>query len=96
MRRVAVLCAAFSLVGAVRAQGTKADFERAARFATELPDGIRDLPGPPQWIDGGPRFWYGVRRKDGYEYIAVDPIKKSKAPAFDAKKLAAALAKASG
>ena len=96
MRRVAVLLAVLSSVGTVRAQGTKADYERAARLGTELPDGIRDLPGPPQWIDGGPRFWYGVRRKDGYEYIAVDPILNTKAPAFDAKKLAAALAAGSG
>ena len=94
MRRFAVLGAFLATVGTALGQGTKADYDRANLFATLLPDGVYDLPEPPQWIDGGPRFWYRVRREHAAEYIVVDPIKKSKAPAFDPVKLAAALGKA--
>src|SRR5262245_56235180 len=28
----------------------------------------------PQWIDGGPRFWYRVTRRAGADFVLVDPV----------------------
>jgi len=49
----------------------------------------------PNWI-GEHRFWYRNSIPEGHEFILVDAEKRTKERAFDHKKLAAALAKASG
>src|ERR1700722_13079651 len=79
-----------------QAQGTKADYERAAGLAAKYWDQILDSAPPPEWIDDGPCFWYQVLREDRREFMVVDPQKVEKKPAFDHVKLAAALEKASG
>ena len=43
------------------------------------------------WMDDG-RFWYRDNGPDGATYMVVDPVKRTKAPAFDHAKLAAGLA----
>ena len=65
----------------------------------------RDRPGAarvykdritPHWFAEGTRFWYRNDLKGGTrEFVLVDAEKGTKAPAFDHKKLAAALSKAS-
>jgi dipeptidyl aminopeptidase/acylaminoacyl peptidase len=59
----------------------------------------------PNWIaGGGDRFWYRVTvsappaagRDAGAEFILVDPAKRTKQPAFDHAKVAAALAAVAG
>ncbi|WP_027344166.1 S9 family peptidase [Hamadaea tsunoensis] len=50
----------------------------------------------PQWMDGGRRFWYAVRDGDATRFLVVDPAAGSRVPAFDHRRLAAALASASG
>lgn len=47
------------------------------------------------WMEGD-RFWYAINTEKGTEFFLVDPAKKSKIPAFDQAKLAAALSKAAG
>ena len=51
----------------------------------------------PNWVGGGPRFWY---RNDlpggGREFILVDPDKGTRQPAFDHARVAEALAKEAG
>jgi hypothetical protein len=47
-----------------------------------------------QWLDDG-RFWYRDVNQSGVSYIAVDPVKGTRAAAFDQAKLAAALHTAS-
>jgi dipeptidyl aminopeptidase/acylaminoacyl peptidase len=37
------------------------------------------------------RFWYRNHLKDGFEFILVDPVRRTRAPAFDHDRLAAAL-----
>jgi len=50
----------------------------------------------PVWLSGE-RFWYRVATgPEKSEFVMVDPARKSKAPVFDAAKLAAALSKAAG
>src|ERR1039457_3438577 len=44
----------------------------------------------PVWLDDG-RFWYRDLGPDGMTYMLVDPAKRTKAPAFDQNKVAAAL-----
>jgi dipeptidyl-peptidase 4 len=77
-------------------QGTKADYERAIGLAERFSALVHDVPSPPEWVDGGPRFWYRCERATGREFVLVDPDKAEKKPAFDHAKLAAALAKAAG
>ena len=42
------------------------------------------------------RFWYRDRGADGLTFTLVDPAKKTKAPAFDQAKLAAAMGDGQG
>jgi dipeptidyl aminopeptidase/acylaminoacyl peptidase len=42
------------------------------------------------------RFWYRITTPEGSEFILVDPVKGTHAPAFDHAKLAAALSAAAG
>ena len=49
----------------------------------------------PHWFANNKRLWYRNDLRDGHwEYIAVDAVKGVRAPAFDHKRLAQALAKA--
>ncbi|PYC87446.1 S9 family peptidase [Streptomyces tateyamensis] len=50
----------------------------------------------PQWIDGGPRFWYAVRTGAGKRFVLVDPVVGTCGPAFDHTRVAAALSAACG
>jgi dipeptidyl aminopeptidase/acylaminoacyl peptidase len=75
---------------------TAADYARAEKFmaynTTPLVfgTGIR-----PNWI-AGDRFWYRVTRQDSAEFILVDPVKGTRAPAFDHARLATALSSVAG
>ena len=75
---------------------TAQDYARAERFlgynTQPLVDGSI---GSLTWL-AGDRFWYRVMTPQGSEFVLVDPARKSKTPAFDQAKLAAALAMASG
>lgn len=45
----------------------------------------------PQWIGKSDQFWYALRTTEGTKYYRVDPSKRTKAPLFDATKLASQL-----
>jgi hypothetical protein len=47
----------------------------------------------PNWLPGD-RFWYKTLTPQGSEFILIDPVKKTRTPAFDAQKLAAAISSA--
>jgi len=47
------------------------------------------------WLPDG-RFWYRTTRPSGPEFMVVDPVKRTRRPAFDHQQVAAALARASG
>ena len=72
---------------------TVADYARAEKFmpynTTPLVYGIVR----PTWLADG-RFWYQLTTAEGSEFVAVDPSHGSRAPIFDAVKLAAALSSA--
>lgn len=74
------------------AQGTKADYDRAATLGQRTRDSVFRDRVRPEWIAGGPRFWYRVATAPGrHEFVVVDPEKGTRLPAFDHKQLAKAL-----
>ncbi|MBI3469954.1 MAG: DPP IV N-terminal domain-containing protein [Candidatus Solibacter usitatus] len=78
------------------AQGTLADYERANGLRERNQALAVNLAERATWIDKTSRFWYRKSVKDGHEFVLVDATTLAKTPAFDHKRLAAALAKASG
>lgn len=78
------------------AQGTKADYERAAGLREKfqfLAVGAVDRSG---WIEKTSRFWYKKTVKGGTEFVVMDAESLVKKTAFDHQKLAASLSAASG
>ncbi len=96
---VLIATALVSLVpAAARAQQpaalTAADYAHAERFLgynvnpLVFGAGVR-----PTWL-AGDRFWYRNAIPEGFEFVLVDPAKKTRERAFDQARLAAALSKA--
>src|SRR5262245_29189982 len=73
------------------AQGTRADYERAAGLREKLQGLAVNAPERAAWIDKTSRFWYRKSVKGGYEFVLVDAETLAKKPAFDHQKLATAL-----
>ncbi len=82
--------------GPLRAQGTRADYNRANHLAETVRHKVFRATVTPHWF-AKDRFWY---RNDlaggGREFIVVDAAAGTRRPAFDPVRLAAALAKRSG
>ena len=98
-RRVAAASIVLGLIGgAADAQSvvTAASYARAERF---LPPATFPLvygaTVRPNWLPDD-RFWYRTSTANGAEFILVDPAKGTRAPAFNAAKLAAGLSSAAG
>ncbi len=75
---------------------TDSDYARAERLMgyntgpLVLGAGVR-----PTWLPGpGDRFWYRVATARGFEFVLVDPEHRSREPAFDQARVAAALSRA--
>lgn len=75
-----------------RAQGTAADYGRAAGLDGKYEGLAVGLMDPPQWIAGTDRFFYRRTVQGGYDFQLVDAVTKEKRPAFDHARLAATLA----
>ncbi len=88
---------AFVQVGAaVNAQGTDADYKRAATIGRDIASKVYRAAVKPHWIDED-RFWYRNDLAGGKrEFILVDAAALSRSPAFDTIRLAAALKKLQG
>ncbi|HSA57165.1 MAG TPA: DPP IV N-terminal domain-containing protein [Gemmatimonadaceae bacterium] len=93
----ALLIASVAPAGRLAAQGTLADYERAARFHRAGTERLvfRDQ-AVPNWINGTDRFWYRVDTPAGIEYLHVDPDRRTRQRAFDHARLATALGQAAG
>lgn len=73
---------------------SRKDYEHAASFLNFGTESLVYRTGlRANWMDGD-KFWYSINTEKGTEFFLVDPAKKSKTPAFDQAKLAAALSKA--
>jgi dipeptidyl-peptidase-4 len=75
---------------------TPADYGQAERF---MPYNVTPLVYHAgvraTWV-GDERFWYRTTTPEGSEFVLVDPVRGTRAPAFDQAKLAAALSAAAG
>src|SRR3954471_13035177 len=92
---VGIVVVTFPVLGQQRAY-TDADYQRAEKFMgyntnpLVLHSGVR-----PVWLPDD-RFWYRVSTEPGYEFILVDPVRGTRAQAFDQARIAAALSSAAG
>ncbi|MFD2721801.1 DPP IV N-terminal domain-containing protein [Hymenobacter monticola] len=96
----ALVTAATFFVSAASAQQrpvrTAEDYARAERAMGYNTAALIDhSAGQPNWL-ANDRFWYRTMTAQGSEFILVDPVRKTRTPAFDQTKLAAALSAASG
>ena len=78
------------------AQGTSADYQRAANLRDKVQFLALNVVDRSGWIEKTPRFWYRKTVKGGYEFVVMDAATLAKKPAFDHQKLAAALSAAAG
>jgi len=70
---------------------TGADYAQAEKFMDyNVAPLVYHTVAHPSWLPDG-RFWYRDAGPDGVTFMLVDPAKRTKAPAFDQSKLAAAL-----
>src|ERR1051325_1268181 len=85
-----------SCAGLLQAQQpiTAADYARAERYlASGTMPLVYGASVRPTWLNDG-RLWYRNAIPEGFEYVLVDPVKKTRARAFDQSRLAAALSAA--
>ncbi|MBK8001379.1 MAG: prolyl oligopeptidase family serine peptidase [Verrucomicrobia bacterium] len=77
------------------AQGTRADYERAANLRKLTENKVYRDRVQANWLPGGGQFWYQVKTgADSHEFVLVDAEKGERKLAFDPTKLAAALVSA--
>lgn len=74
------------------AQGTLADYQRADRMlGWNTADLVAGGAVNPVWLNDGNRFWYRNNTGSGQEFVLVNPVRGTRAPAFDHARLAAAM-----
>jgi dipeptidyl-peptidase-4 len=56
---------------------------------------VSGIPGRPIWLPDG-RAWYRVSTATGWQFVLVDPRRRTRAPAFDHARLAEAVSAALG
>jgi dipeptidyl aminopeptidase/acylaminoacyl peptidase len=99
MKKLITILLPVFLAGTVQAQQTALtanDYQRAESFLTANTQKYIDhVAGKPTWLSGD-RFWYRTLTAQGSEFVLVNAVKGSKAPAFNHEKLAQALSAASG
>src|ERR1043166_671361 len=77
-------------------QLTAADYDRAVRMlGPSLNPLVIGGSVTANWL-ADDRFWYRNQTAAGYEFVLLDPARRTRAPAFDHAALAAALSTATG
>lgn len=75
-----------------RAQGSQADYARAAELRGRVENTVFRDRVQPHWLTDGEHFWYSVRTgRDQHEFVLADAERGSREAAFDHERLAAAL-----
>src|SRR5690349_23215824 len=96
LTRLVLVCATALPGLAQTRQLTANDYVRAEKFMGYNTNPlVLHVPARPVW-SGDDRFWYRVTTEKGTEFILIDPIRGTRAPAFDQTRVAAALSSASG
>ncbi|HQX82691.1 MAG TPA: hypothetical protein PKW63_13090, partial [Vicinamibacterales bacterium] len=75
-------------------QDIAAAYERSASFGRRTDGLVVNVLQTPVFIEGGAKLWYRKSVAGGNEFVLADVAAKSKAPAFDHTRLAAALSAA--
>ncbi|HWB11669.1 MAG TPA: prolyl oligopeptidase family serine peptidase [Pirellulales bacterium] len=89
---VATLIVGLAASSRAQAQGSKADYERAADLTRKGANTVFRDRVQPHWVAGGTRFWYRVSTaRDRHEFVWVDAEAATRSPAFDHERLAVAL-----
>ena len=79
------------------AQGTRADYDRAAQLHALTSDKVTKANVQPHWFAEGKRFWYRNDLGRGtHEFVLVDAVAGKRIIAFDHARLAESLSQASG
>jgi dipeptidyl aminopeptidase/acylaminoacyl peptidase len=98
LRSVRILAAALAITLLVTwtpklaaAQGTLADYQRAADLRDRFDGLVVNAPEPAVWIGETHRFWYRKTVRDGNVFVLVDADARQKRPAFDHDLVAQAL-----
>ena len=78
------------------AQVTAADYQRAQSLRQQYDAAAVFVPETPTWIGTTHRFYYRRSLANGFEFVIVDADTQSKQPAFDHRRLAEALSRATG
>jgi dipeptidyl aminopeptidase/acylaminoacyl peptidase len=83
------------LGGAAWAQGTRSDYERAARLPELTRNKVVSAKVEPHWFGADTKkFWYRRELPEGArQFISVDAEQGTRQPAFDHEQLAAALSR---
>lgn len=75
---------------------TTQDYQRAeSRLSYGTEPYVDHATVRAEWLPND-KFWYRTLTADGSEFIVVDPVKKTRAAAFDQEKLASALSSTTG
>jgi dipeptidyl-peptidase-4 len=98
MRRLMSFLVASLLSSTLSAQAprqlTAADYARAERLMTyNTAQLVSGGAVSPTWLPDD-RFWYRNATREGFEFVLVDPARKSRQRAFDQVRVAAALSRA--
>jgi dipeptidyl aminopeptidase/acylaminoacyl peptidase len=92
----AVLAGMAGAPGMAGAQGTLADYARAAGLRAKYEAVSIDVAGAPTAIGRTHRFWYRKSVSGGDQFVIVDADTQQKQPAFDHERIAQALSRATG
>jgi dipeptidyl aminopeptidase/acylaminoacyl peptidase len=85
-----------SMTKLAHAQGTPADYGRAAGLRERYEAAAGEIAGTPTAIDATHRFWYRKSVKGGDQFLIVDADSGAKQPAFDHERIAQALSRLTG
>ena len=86
-----LLVASLASPGTGRAQGTRADYDRARQFQKLTENKVFRASVKPHWLPGNTKFWYRLQTgADTHEFRLVDALTGVKQPAFDHARLATA------
>jgi dipeptidyl aminopeptidase/acylaminoacyl peptidase len=71
---------------------TRANYDLASRWtAAKVGKLVFDTTVTPRWFESGDKFFYSWESGSGRRFVLVDCVKKTKAPLFDAARMAAQL-----
>jgi dipeptidyl aminopeptidase/acylaminoacyl peptidase len=93
---VALLSYRPSAQSAAQNQDVKAAYDRAESLGRRTQNLVYNTVQAPTFIQGTAKLWYRKPVKGGSEFVLVDAAAKTKAPAFDHARLAAAINTAAG